>query len=133
MKALIFGANGQDGYFLKHFLEPENIEVMGSSRSRDFPFVDITNFDAMRKLSCSFKPDYIFHFAANSTTRHDAWGENHATISTGTMNLLEAAKQVLPSARIFISGSGLQFKNTGKPISESDPFEPTSPYAVSRI
>lgn len=133
MKALIFGANGQDGYYLRKYLETQDIEVMGISRSGDFPFVDLTSFDAIRELLASFNPDYIFHLAANSTTRHDAWAENHATISTGTMNLLEAAKRALPDARIFISGSGLQFKNTGKPISESDPFEPTSPYAVSRI
>jgi GDPmannose 4,6-dehydratase len=80
-----------------------------------------------------YKPDYIFHLAANSTTRHDALFENHATISTGTFNILEAVKLFSPHTKVFLSGSGLQFKNTGYPIKETDPFEATSPYAVSRI
>ena len=34
---------------------------------------------------------------------------------------------------MFISGSGLQFLNTGNPIKESDPFTANDAYSVSRI
>ena len=59
--------------------------------------------------------------------------ENHAVISTGTLNILESARLHAPQARIFLPGSGVQFKNLGLPISEHDAFEASSPYALARI
>src|SRR6202008_1963773 len=85
------------------------------------------------KLIEEQKPDFIFHLAANSTTRHDALFENHATISTGSFNILEAVKNYSPQTKVFISGSGLQFVNADKPIKETDAFEARDPYSVSRI
>ena len=81
----------------------------------------------------SHEPAYIFHLAANSTTRHDLLLENHAAISTGTLNILESARLHAPQARIFLAGSGVQFKNRERPISEHDEFEASSPYALARI
>ena len=111
--AIIFGANGQDGYYLSLLLQQMEFAVIGISRNE-------SNSD-------------IFHLAANSTTRHDALFENHATISTGTFNILEAVKNFSPLTKVFISGSGLQFVNVDKPIKESDSFEARDPYSVSRI
>ena len=59
--------------------------------------------------------------------------ENHTTISTGTLNILESVRNFSPLTKVFISGSGLQFKNENKPIKETDPFEARDPYCVSRI
>ena len=36
---------------------------------------------------------------------------------SGTLNVLEAARLHCPRARIFLTGSGVQFVNTGAPIS----------------
>jgi GDPmannose 4,6-dehydratase len=47
--------------------------------------------------------------------------------------LLEAVRLFSPHTKIFLSGSGLQFKNEGKPIKETDPFDASSIYAVDRI
>jgi GDPmannose 4,6-dehydratase len=133
MKAIIFGANGQDGYYLDALLKKQNIESIGVSRSGDWINGDIANWNFVEQIIKQEKPNYIFHLAANSTTRHDVVFENHETISTGTINLLEAVKRHAPEAKVFISGSGLQFQNNGVPIKESDPFEATSPYAFARI
>jgi len=59
--------------------------------------------------------------------------QNHATIATGSLNVLEAVYKHSPAARVFITGSGVQFENRGVPISETDPFEASSLYGVSRI
>ncbi len=131
--ALIFGANGQDGFYLSELLKRNHINVKGISRSGDWTHADISNYDEVTAIIKHDKPDYIFHLAANSTTRHEALFENHATISTGTLNILEAVKQFSPGTKVFLSGSGLQFKNKGQPIKETDPFEATSTYAISRI
>jgi GDPmannose 4,6-dehydratase len=93
----------------------------------------VARYDQVEHLIREHLPAYVFHFAANSTTRHDALFENHETISTGTLNILESVKRHCPAIKVFITGSGLQFKNNGKPISEHDEFEASSPYCIARI
>ncbi len=122
--AIIFGANGQDGYYLSLLLQQMDIAIIGIARNES---------ESVAELVKKTTPNYIFHLAANSTTRHDALFENHATISTGTFNILEAVKKFSPLTKVFISGSGLQFVNVDKPIKESDSFEARDPYSVSRI
>jgi len=133
MKAIIFGASGQDGYFLKTLLVKKEIDVISVSRKGDALNGDVGNLNLVATLVKKYMPDYVFHFAACSTTRHDALFENHETISTGTLNILESVRLSCPKAKVFISGSAMQFKNVGLPINENTPFDPGSPYAVSRI
>ncbi len=129
--AIIFGAKGQDGYYLSLLLQQMEFAVIGIARNESN--TDIRSYESVAELVKTTTPNYIFHLAANSTTRHDALFENHATISTGTFNILEAVKNFSPLTKVFISGSGLQFVNEGKPIKESDSFEARDPYSVSRI
>lgn len=133
MKAIIFGASGQDGYYLSALLKEKGYEVLGISKRDGGVKADITDHLAVEDLIKAQQPTYIFHLAANSTTAHEALFENHATIATGTLNILEAVKKHSPDSVVFISGSGLQFKNEGKPIRETDPFEARDPYSISRI
>jgi GDPmannose 4,6-dehydratase len=133
MKAVIFGANGQDGYYLIKLLTLLNVEVIGVSRSGDFLHTQILSFDETSQLIKLHKPDFVFHLAANSTTNHRALFENHGAIATGTLNILEAVKEFSPQTKVFISGSGLQFVNNGNPIKETDPFAANDAYSVSRI
>jgi len=133
MKAIIFGINGQDGFYLQSLLQQQGIEVIGISRHRDHIKADITSFEDVQSLVKEYQPAFIFHLAANSTTRHEVMFENHQTISTGTLNILEAVRLHSPHAKVFISGSGLQFVNNNQPIKETDPFEARDAYSVSRI
>jgi GDPmannose 4,6-dehydratase len=133
MKAIIFGANGQDGYYLHELCKLKGIQPIGVSRAGDWLHRDVACYDQVEQLIKNHLPAYVFHVAANSTTRHDSLFENHETISTGTLNILEAVKRHCPDAKIFITGSGVQFKNTGNPISEKDDFEANSAYSVARI
>ena len=133
MKAIIFGANGQDGYYLSKLLKEKRVEVIGVSRNGDYLKLDISNFKDVQKLIINSQPDIIFHLAANSTTSHQALFENHNTIATGTLNILEAVKRFSPHTKVFISGSALQFVNTGVPIKETDSFAANDAYSVSRI
>ena len=133
MKALIFGANGQDGYYLQELCKLKSIAPFGVARSGTVILGNVADYRQVEQLIKQYLPTYIFHLAANSTTRHDALFENHETISTGTLNILEAVKKYSPTSKVFITGSGLQFKNTGNPISENDEFEANSAYSVARI
>ena len=133
--ALIFGASGQDAHYLARLCSADGITPVGVSRSTggDWLVGDVARREEVEALVRAHRPDFIFHLAANSTTRHDALFENHETISTGALNVLEAARTLAPDARVFLSGSGLQFVNRGEPISERDPFDANSPYSVARI
>jgi GDPmannose 4,6-dehydratase len=132
MKALIFGANGQDGYYLAEACRKRRIEVIGVSRSGPWLRGDVASPEIVEKLIRSHYPEMIFHLAATSTTKHDAIYENHAAIGTGTINILESVRRWSPASKVFIVGSGLQFINNGQPISETDPFDHGSSYVAVR-
>lgn len=132
MNALIFGVSGQDGHYLTQLCKENGLEPVGVSRSGPIE-ADVSELATVEQLIKNFKPKYIFHMAANSTTQYEAIFENHQAISTGTLNILHSVKKNVPQAKVFITGSGVQFHNTGQPISESDQFEASSPYAVARI
>ncbi len=133
MKAILFGANGQDGYFLSSLLCEKGVTVVPVSRSGNGIRGDVGRYDFVSGLIAAERPDYIFHLAANSTTKHTAIFENHNAISTGTLNILESVRLSVPEAKVFLSGSAMQFRNDGVPISEKTPFAAGSPYAVARI
>ncbi|CAN5489270.1 GDP-mannose 4,6-dehydratase [soil metagenome] len=133
MKAIIFGSGGQDGFYLRRLLERENIETIGFSRSGGEVIGDVSDRDAVDRVIARERPDYVFHLAANSTTRHGALFDNHAAISTGTVNILESVYRLGAGTKVFLSGSAMQFENKGVPIDENTPFAPLSPYAVNRI
>jgi GDPmannose 4,6-dehydratase len=134
MKVLIFGISGQDGFYLHSLLHAKKIEVIGVSRINDNGIkANVADQKAVTDLVKTHQPDYIFHLAANSTTKHEALFENHETISTGSLNILEAVYKYSEHTKVFLSGSGLQFENKGLPISEKDPFEARDPYSISRI
>lgn len=133
MKAIIFGAFGQDGFYLYNLLISKGFKIIQVGRVKVKGDVDISNFNSVSELIRSTEADYIFHLAANSTTRHDALFENHKIICDGTLNILESVRLYSPKSKVFISGSGLQFVNAGLPIKETDQFEARDPYSISRI
>lgn len=133
MKVLIFGITGQDGYYLSELLSKKDITVIGISRSGAECTGSVVDIGLVESLIKNHQPQYIFHLAANSTTRHDALFENHKTISTGTLNILESVRLHCSQAKVFLSGSAMQFKNEGLPIDELTSFEASSPYSIARI
>ena len=134
MNALIFGVNSQDGFYLSIIFELNNIKTVGVSRSDgNWMRGDVCDKDFVFSIIKSIKPKYIVHLAAISTTNHNALFENHEIISTGTLNILEAVKNFSPNSKVFITGSGVQFKNKGCPIDENTNFEANSSYSVARI
>jgi GDPmannose 4,6-dehydratase len=133
MKAIIFGANGQDGYYLARLLEGEGVEAVAISRTCGDVIGDVSDQAFVENIVRDHLPEFVFHLAAASTTSHDSAFANHAAISTGTINILESVNRHSRGTKVFLAGSAMQFENSGKPIDENTPFSPSSPYAVSRI
>lgn len=132
-RAIIFGASGQDGFYLRELLERKGWEVAPFDQRGMAIRVDVADAKAVDSLIRRYRPSRIFHLAAHSSTSHEAGEKNFRTIGMGAWNILSSAWRHVPQARVFIAGSGVQFLNRGRPIREEDPFAPSSPYAVARI
>jgi GDPmannose 4,6-dehydratase len=131
--AIIFGSGGQDGYYLSELLSSAGLSVIKISRNSGDVIGDVSDRGFVEANIKFYIPDFIFHFAAVSSTKHDFIFQNNEAISNGTINILESARLFAPNTKIFLSGSALQFKNIGIPIDEKAPFDLTSTYSISRI
>lgn len=133
-RAIIFGVNGQDGYYLEKLLQAKQVSVTGVSRSPGpWQQGSIADQSLVTALVKELQPDYIFHLAARSKTGHELLYEHQETIVKGSLHILEAVLNHSPSSRVFITGSGLQFCNTGDPIHEQTAFEARDAYSLARI
>jgi GDPmannose 4,6-dehydratase len=132
-KAVIFGAGGQDGYYLSMLLEQKGIMVFKVTKNDENRDLEITNAAAVTSFIRTEQPDYVFHFSASSSTKHEHLAVNHAIIATGTINILEAVRAHSPKTKVFITGSGLQFRNENLPIKETDPFAVNDAYSLARV
>lgn len=133
-RALIFGINGQDGYYLDQLLRQKGMEVTGVSRT-DAGWLqgNVGDRQFTHSLIRDLQPDYIFHLAANSKTGHELLFEHQETIVGGTLHILESVYKASPDSRVFITGSGLQFENKGEPINEKSSFSASDAYSLARI
>ena len=133
MIAIIFGGSGQDGFFLEKILISNKIQVIKISRGSGDLIGDVSDFIFVKKIIKLYKPQYVFHFAAISSTAHENIFLNNKAINDGTTNILEAVKDYSKKTKVFLSGSAMQFKNIGLPINEKTSFYHSSPYSISRI
>jgi len=155
-KALITGITGQDGAYLAKLLLEKGYEVWGTFRRVSSPNfwrlqylgimdkvnlvpVELTDMSSVVMALKMIEPDEIYHLAAMSFV--GASFENPITtleINTiGTAIILEAVRQVLPGAKVYIAATSEMFGMTGieinRSLNESDFFKPVSPYAVSKL
>lgn len=131
-KALIFGSSGQDGFYLNQILENLNIDVLCSSRSSGDIKGDVGNFDFVNKVINDFKPSYIFHLAATSSTLDNHIQENFNAIISGTFNILETSRRQSLETKVFISGSAFQFSNHNLPLNEKSSLNSNEFYSFAR-
>ena len=133
--SIIFGAGGQDGFYLREHLLSLGHKVFSFTHHAGMVGspVDVSDFKSVSNVIKEIKPNYIFHLAARSSTRHEFILENHKAIVDGALSVLESADIYAPSARIFLASSGLIFKNVGRPIKESDEYVINTAYAMARL
>ncbi|MAH48162.1 NAD-dependent epimerase [Candidatus Pacearchaeota archaeon] len=94
---------------------------------------DVRDESAMNHLVRN--QDFIFHFAGQ--VAHNESLENpflDLDINCkGTLTLLEACRKNNPDAKLFFSGSRMQYGKTEKlPVDEGHPLRPKSPYGVHK-
>lgn len=108
----------------------KNIEELDFTRI-DTDFSDIT----LANLEMIFEDvDYVFHMAAVTSvlqSMNDPIRSNEVNI-TGTLKVLEAAKNCGVKKLILSSSSAVYGETETIPINEKNPIKPLSPYAVTK-
>src|SRR3990167_3897059 len=100
----------------------------------DFEKIDITS-EKFKNLVKKFKPDVIFHFAAQSSVTKSIKSpkKDIAINLLATQGLLDTAKEVKVNKVIFASSAAVYARSTNLPIAEENPKEPVSLYGVSKL
>jgi len=132
MHVLVTGAGGFVGTRLVPRLEAEGHTVTAHDLD-----VDITDADAVDRAFARAKPNAVIHLAAQSSVAASlADPEGSFRINyLGTRNVLAAAQQHGPGARILVISSGDLYDQgdaDARPRRESDPLHPNSPYAKGK-
>lgn len=151
--ALITGVAGQDGSYLAEFLLEKGYQVVGMARRNSQPkhswlepimshknFVlvngNMQDASSLWMILDQYRPDEIYNLAAQSHVRvsFDTPEETFDVVAMGTMRLLNAARTLVPNARIYQAGSSEQFGfNPACPQNEETTFMPASPYACAKV
>jgi GDP-4-dehydro-6-deoxy-D-mannose reductase len=144
MRILITGISGFVGHHLSELFIKDGHEVFGTTfSSKDFISerikifkCDIRDSDNIRKVISEIKPQQIYHLSAVSYPP-DSLKNPRITYDInfyGTMNLLDAARDLRLNSKILFVGSADEYGavSDATPVTEDFPLLPISPYAVSK-
>lgn len=149
-KALILGITGQDGSYLSEILLSKNYSVHGMVRrsstgnlcniQHNLDKLILHNGDMSDPLSvqgiiADVKPDEIYNEADQDHVGYSYDTPAYSGDITGSAvgRLLEIVRQWCPTAKVFIPLSATMFGNAPAPQNTDTPFNPQSPYAVSKV
>ena len=152
MRVLITGADGFVGGHLASFLREEvGAEVLGLGlrpsvevkkenawAESEYRACDVRDAGELRRQVLDFRPDYVFHLAAQSSVRR-SWEDWELTCSIaldGQRNLLEALREAGGEARVHVACSAEEYGRVGEeelPLTEDSPLRPATPYAFSKV
>lgn len=140
---MIFGVGGFVGpYLAQEFLE-EGYIVYGSDIVKgdrlqdevDFFQADLLHADAVHHIIHQLQPDIIINLAAISSVGQ-SWKIPQLTIEVnivGTLNILEAAKDMEKMPKILLIGSSEEYDISDKPINELTMLKANNPYGISKV
>lgn len=151
-KALICGISGQDGSYLAKLLLEKGYDVTGTSRDAQMSSfgnlqrlgirelvkltsMSLTDFRSVLQVLNKIQPDEIYNLAGQSSVglSFEQPVETLDSITTGTLNILEAIRFIGSPIKLYNAGSSECFGDTNdRSADESTPFRPRSPYAVAK-
>ncbi len=154
-KALITGITGQDGSYLAELLLEKDYEVHGIVRRVAFEdpahrlwrikhitdkiclhAASLESYASIFNVVEKVRPDECYHLAAQSFVSY-SFEDEFSTINSninGTHFILSALKQKAPDCRFYFAASSEMFgKVKETPQDENTPFNPRSPYGISKV
>lgn len=135
-KAIIVGANGQDGRHLSAFLSDLGYDVFGVTRQN----IDILIRSEVDDLVSSFQPNEIYFLAAyhhssemRFETDAEVFEKSNAVHTVGVVHFLDAVSRLSPETRVFYASSSHIYPGNGLvPIDEGMQARPQSFYALTK-
>ena len=153
--ALITGITGQDGSYLAELLLEKGYEVWGVLRRNSSPqnqtyridhifkqlnlvYGDLTDASSLVNIINNCKPDEVYNLAAQSHVRisFDIPVFTGQVAGLGTLNLLEAIRQINPKIKMYQASSSEMFGNSIDADGyqrETTPLIPVSPYGCAKV
>ena len=157
-RAMITGITGQDGSYLAELLLDKGYEVHGLiRRSSQFNtgridhlyrdpneastrlhlhYADLTDSSSLIGQLHAVKPDEVYNLGAQSHVKvsFEIPEFTAETAAIGTLRMLEAVRTADWPIRFYQAGSSEMYgKVVESPQSERTPFNPRSPYAISKL
>ncbi|MFA6475019.1 MAG: GDP-mannose 4,6-dehydratase [Patescibacteria group bacterium] len=150
--ALITGVLGQDGSYLAQLLLHKGYQLIGTKRTTsdlsnhnylgitkqvEYVDCDLQNETAIQDVISHYKPDELYHLGGLSAPGQ-SWSDPKAYTETnalGMLYLLNAIKMHSPKTKLVNAATSEMFgaQHQGGLQTEETPFQPTNPYAVTKI
>ena len=151
--AFITGITGQDGSYLSEYLLSLGYRVTGIVRRNstvehqrdriyglpiELEYGDLIDQGSIERAMRLFKPDEIYNLGAQSHVRISS-DIPHFTVQTnamGVLNMLEAYRHIIPSAKFYQASSSEMFGSAVDADGyqrETTPMHPVSPYGCSKV
>ncbi|MBI4015358.1 MAG: GDP-mannose 4,6-dehydratase [Candidatus Aenigmarchaeota archaeon] len=160
MTVLITGASGFIGSFLSRLCLNKGENVIGVYwKSDDYAnlediqnknliddietkmklvYCNVADFYAVRRLIEEFKPDKIFHLAAEASPTYSLQypQETIQTNVIGTINIFESIRDLKINPIVVVAGSSAEYgivEEKDLPTKETHQLKPLHPYGVSKV
>ena len=154
--AFISGITGQDGSYLAELLLEKGYFVVGlkrrtslictdridsiySHKNFKMEYWDLNDSSSTYRLLLKYKPDEFYNLAAQSHVKvsFEVPEDTVSTIANGTLRILEAIRNILPTCKFYQASSSEMFgDNPDMPengYNEDSKLMPASPYACAKV
>lgn len=142
---LVFGVAGFAGVHLVHEFASVGYVVAGADRAdrlpsppeglADYTQADVRDDGRVGHLIHSLQPDIIVNLAALTSVPY-SWEHPRETLdanTAGSVNILEAAKELETPPKLLFIGSALEYRPSPNPLDENAPLAADSPYSIAKL
>lgn len=122
------------GYALPPPTEPSLFAAAAVARGMRSVTGDVTDLEALAAEAAAFRPEVIFHLAAQSLVRasYERPVETYATNVLGTVNVLEAARRTAGVRAVVVVTSDKCYEESARGHFEDDALGGADPYSSSK-
>lgn len=139
-KVLIFGGYGFAGKYLIEEFKNNGYEVFATGLKKEDTdsnsfICDVLDKENVYKIINTVQPDYVVNMAAISSVGK-SWkipGETIEINICGTVNILEAVRQINNNIKVLLIGSSEEYEACNSPIDESAKLNANNPYGISKL